>query len=98
MILPDNDDARLHAHKVSKQLFGAARTIKILELPELSLRSDIIDWFATGMTEDSLCSANELPVLDELPLSDAETEDDYYTFRRPLNCICCLSLKLSLRG
>ena len=36
VILPDNDDAgRSHAHKVSKQLFGTARTIKILELPDL---------------------------------------------------------------
>ena len=37
-----------------------------------------------GMTQKTfLRLANELPVLDELPLSDAETGDDYYTFLTP---------------
>ena len=85
VILPDNDDAgRSHAHKVSKQLFGTARTIKILELPDLPLRGDIIDWFANGNdSEDLVRLANDLPVLDQVPPSDTDTEDDYYTFLTP---------------
>jgi hypothetical protein len=85
VILPDNDDAgRSHAHKVSKQLFGTARTIKILELPDLPLRGDIIDWFANGSdSEDLVRLASELPVLDKLAPSDTDTEDDYYTFLTP---------------
>jgi len=85
VILPDNDDAgRSHAHKVSKQLFGTARTIKILELPDLPPRGDIINWFASGNDSEGLLRlASKSPMLDKLPPSDNDTEDDYYTFLTP---------------
>lgn len=46
IILPDNDDAgEKHARQVAKSALPYAKTIKIVELPGLGHKEDIIDWF-----------------------------------------------------
>jgi putative DNA primase/helicase len=55
VILPDNDDVgRAHAQAVAKQLYGIAKTIRILELPGLAEKGDVSDWLAAGGTLDEL--------------------------------------------
>ena len=45
LILPDNDEpGRKHAQQVASSLQGKAKSIKILELPGLPEKGDIIDW------------------------------------------------------
>jgi hypothetical protein len=49
VILPDNDNAgRDHAKVVTKALWGRARRIKRVELPNLQEKGDVVDWLAAG--------------------------------------------------
>jgi Zinc-binding domain of primase-helicase len=55
VILPDNDDAgRAHMNVVAASLQGAAATIRVLELPGLPPKGDIVDWAAAGGTAELL--------------------------------------------
>ena len=55
MILPDNDEpGRKHAMKVAKMLFGAAASIRIMELPDLAEKGDVSDFLAKGGTADQI--------------------------------------------
>lgn len=52
VILPDNDDAgRRHALSVAQQLADVARSMRILELPGLPPKGDIVDWQRVGHTK-----------------------------------------------
>jgi len=45
VILPDNDDpGRSHADQVAQSLQGKAKSIKIVNLPELPVKGDVSDW------------------------------------------------------
>jgi hypothetical protein len=51
VILPDNDTAgRDHCTKVLKSLEGKAKTIRVLDLPNLPEKGDVTDWKAQGGT------------------------------------------------
>jgi hypothetical protein len=55
VILPDNDDkGRKHADAVTHTLQGIAARVRILELPGLPDKGDIIDWAAAGHTREEL--------------------------------------------
>ena len=55
VILPDNDDAgREHMNVVANSLRGIAASIRVLELPDLPPKGDIIDWVANGGTVERL--------------------------------------------
>jgi Protein of unknown function (DUF3987) len=57
VILPDNDDDGTgadHAHLVAKELQGIAKLVRILELPGLPLKGDIVDWLEAGGTKEKL--------------------------------------------
>ena len=55
VILPDHDQAgKSHTENILKTLNGVARTIRIIELPGLSDRGDIYDWFQGGHTKEEL--------------------------------------------
>jgi len=55
IILPDNDDVgRDHAEKVAASLFGIAKQIKIIELPDLLEKGDVTDWINNGGTKNDL--------------------------------------------
>jgi len=54
-IIPDNDEpGRRHAHGVAHSLQSRARSVKVLELPELPEKGDVSDWFAAGHTTAEL--------------------------------------------
>jgi AAA domain len=55
VILPDNDEpGRNHADVVAASLQGIARSVRVLELPELEPKQDVIDWAGQGGTVEQL--------------------------------------------
>lgn len=61
LILPDSDpQGKEHAKQVFESLQGKARSVRILELPELPLGGDVSDFLDAGGTkEDLLCLAEQ---------------------------------------
>jgi putative DNA primase/helicase len=55
IILPDNDEpGRDHADAVGASLQEIAKSVRVLELPELEPKQDIIDWAKQGGTVEQL--------------------------------------------
>ena len=55
IVLPDNDDpGRKHAADVAGRSLGKAGMVKVLDLPGLQEKGDIIDWLALGRTGEEL--------------------------------------------
>lgn len=69
VIVPDNDDkGREHANIVAKNLVNGAKSIKILDLPDLNEKQDISDWL-------ELYTITELEVLvSQTPLYEYDGE------------------------
>ena len=59
-ILPDNDiPGRKHALQVANSLYGAAVEVRIVELPNLPAKGDIVNWLDNGGTKDELLRLTE---------------------------------------
>lgn len=55
VILPDNDDTgRKYADKVLHDIMGIAKSVKVIELPDLSDAEDVVDWLNKGGTSEDL--------------------------------------------
>ena len=55
VILPDNDQVgRDHAKQVAQSLIGLAKSVKILQLPNLPPHGDVSTWLKKGGTKDKL--------------------------------------------
>lgn len=55
VILPDNDETgRKHASQVAHSLYGIAKEILIIELPNLKPKGDVSDYFDNGGTIDEI--------------------------------------------
>jgi DNA primase len=55
VLMPDNDDEGWnHANRIGAALHGAARRIRVLMLPGLPDKGDVIDWIAAGGTAEKL--------------------------------------------
>lgn len=55
IILPDNDQAgRDHANLISRRLTGTARSVRVLDLPNLPPKGGIDDWLPSGGDADQL--------------------------------------------
>lgn len=55
VILPDNDDeGRKHGEQIAQNLRAEALTIKILSLPGLPPKGDVVEWFQQGGTAEEL--------------------------------------------
>ncbi|MDZ7779945.1 MAG: hypothetical protein U5R14_08430 [Gemmatimonadota bacterium] len=49
VIIIDNDEpGREHAQQVARSLHGVAKTVKVLELPDLPPKGDVSDWLDVG--------------------------------------------------
>ena len=56
VILPDNDSVgQDHGQQIAASLHGTAKSIKVLVLPILPAKGDVIDWFAAGHDAKELC-------------------------------------------
>ena len=80
VILPDNDEpGRKHSSEVSQSLFKTAKSIKILNLPDLPEKGDVSDWLiAEGKKEENLKEKLLHMVEATTPLTDIKT--DNYNF------------------
>ena len=57
VILPDNDNpGGKHAQEVATALYGVARSIKIVALPDLPEKGDVSDWLSSGHPIEELVS------------------------------------------
>lgn len=55
VIVPDNDrPGREHAQRVAQSLAGKARSVRLVELPDLPEKGDTSDWLDAGGTADRL--------------------------------------------
>jgi putative DNA primase/helicase len=55
VIFPDNDEpGRKHAVMVARILHPVAKSVRIIEIPDLPLRGDVSDFIAKGGTLDQL--------------------------------------------
>jgi hypothetical protein len=55
VIIPDNDDpGRDHANIVGQSLQGIAKSVRVVELPGLRPKQDIVDWAKQGGTVEQL--------------------------------------------
>ncbi len=55
VVIPDNDDpGRDHARTAAKSLQGVAKTVKVLELPNLPEKGDVSDFLDMGGTAEEL--------------------------------------------
>jgi putative DNA primase/helicase len=63
VILPDNDQfGREHAEAVARSLYQLARSVKVIELPDLAEKGDVSDWLDRGHTiADLRARASEAP-------------------------------------
>jgi AAA domain len=53
VILPDNDDpGRKHAEQVARTLVGVASRIRVLALPNLPPKGDVVDWHQAGRARE----------------------------------------------
>lgn len=74
IVIPDNDEAgRDHAQKVAKSLKGIAADVRILELPDLPEKGDVVDWLDAGGTAEQLA---KLPTSAPAALNGEGKGDD----------------------
>jgi putative DNA primase/helicase len=60
VILPDNDEpGRNHADVVGASLQGIAKSVRVLQLPGLPPKGDIVDWARQGGTVEQLYDLSE---------------------------------------
>lgn len=71
VIIPDNDKPGLdHARKVAAMLHGKAKSVRVLDLPDLPACGDVSNWLDNGGTKRELRS-----LAKKAPLYDPDAED-----------------------
>ena len=82
VVLPDNDAVgRNHANKVALNLHGLAKSVRVLELPDLPAKGDISDWLDQGHTVQELIDiARATPQWEP---TEAEVTEDSPTMGGP---------------
>ena len=77
VVLPDSDDlGRGHADAVRQSLAGVARSVRVLDLPELPPKGDVVDWLDNGGMAESLGCLAEGARAPEHHERSSTTEDD----------------------
>ena len=65
IMLPDNDEpGRDHMDNIAKTLFGIAKTIKVVALPDLPEHGDIFDYLKVYSTDDLLKEVKGTPFIE----------------------------------
>ena len=76
IILPDNDaPGERHARVVADALSGTANSIRIVRLPDLPNKGDVVDWLILGGNRDQLSElVKKTPIHDPLIASEIPPE------------------------
>lgn len=85
VVLPDNDGpGRSHAQEVAASLHGVAAEVRILELPDVPEKGDVLDWLDAGGTAEALRTlADAAPTWEPEPVPDgAALLDDVAVYIR----------------
>lgn len=73
VLVPDNDGAGFkHIDDVGASLSGVAKTIRVLLLPDLPIKGDVIDWAKAGGTREKFAELVAEKAQDWQPLSSEE--------------------------
>jgi hypothetical protein len=76
VILPDNDDkGHEHARDVAGKL-TSARSIKIVELPGLGPKDDVVEWYERGGTKEALLALVDMAAVYEKPIEEKQEEPE----------------------
>lgn len=93
-ILPDNDPAgEQHAEIVARSLYGVARSVRIVRLPDLPNKGDVTDWLSIGGDRDTLggyyrgAGDYSPPVADPEPTVSAVFEASQPAIDAPFRCL-----------
>ncbi len=85
LILPDNDPPDKqgrrkgldHAEKTARSLSAVAASVKVVELPDLPPKGDILDWIAVGRTvPEAVAIAEAAPLWRPSPPADTSPVED----------------------
>lgn len=78
VILPDNDEqGRNHAQTVARLTEGKAASVRVVELPGLAYKGDVVDWKAAGHTAEELKAlVQAAPVWEPPDAGEAGAEED----------------------
>lgn len=84
VILPDHDEpGQKHALDVARSLASTAPAIKIIDLPGLPEKGDVVDWLDAGGTLDQLRDfVQSAPLWRAAPFKPIESEDDPHRLAR----------------
>jgi hypothetical protein len=87
VILPDNDDAgREHANQVAENLLSVAASVRILELPELPPKGDVVDWLQVeGNDKTKLLDLMQAAPVLEKPATPAYKPFPTHLLPKPLS-------------
>jgi hypothetical protein len=91
LILPDNDDSgREHAETVAASLQAVAANVRVLNLPNLPPKGDIVDWAQAGGTVEQLHDliAREAKEWSKpaAPITEAASQEKYMRGKTVLAC------------
>lgn len=93
-ILPDNDQpGERHAEIVAKSLYGVARSVRIVRLPDLPAKGDVSDWIRAGGDRDALArhykSAGDYApaAVDPEPAVPAVEQEHKSALDTPFRCL-----------
>jgi len=77
ILLPDNDaPGHKHVTSIATALQGCAASVRIVTLPSLPAKGDIVDWLAAGGTRDALLTlCADTPVWEPASTADHATDD-----------------------
>ncbi|HUW13097.1 MAG TPA: hypothetical protein VM537_25455, partial [Anaerolineae bacterium] len=74
VIIPDNDEpGRQHADRVARLLHGVARSVKVIELPDLPKKGDVRDWLDDAHSVQELQAIVDATPAWSPPLGGVET-------------------------
>ncbi len=79
VLLPDNDEpGRSHMEEIAHILLKARARVKVVWLPDLPPKGDVLDWLAAGGTVEQLvglAKAESLVTLESLPAAHGNTSN-----------------------
>lgn len=75
IVVPDNDDAgRTHARDVATSVLPVAKSVRILDLPDLEEKGDVSDWLETHSREELEILADAASAVDPGQIGGIEAE------------------------